>query len=108
MSLSNSLYIESRNGGYYIAGSSVSLASIVCSFQQGASPETILEEFPRIGSLAKIYGAITVFLENPSAIEKYMADQEGLWQELENKHPLPPEMLARYEEGRKLLKRRSA
>ena len=41
-------YVERRDGGYYVAGSRVSLASIVCQFQEGASPETIRENFPTL------------------------------------------------------------
>src|SRR5882757_8017525 len=100
-----SAYVELRNGGYYIAKSQVSLASVVHAFRQGASPETILQDFPHIGSLANVYGAITFILENPAVVDAYLADQERLWNEMENKHPLPPDTLARFENGREILKR---
>jgi len=64
-----SAYVELRNGGYYIAKSQVSLASVVHAFRQGASPETILQDFPHIGSLANVYGAITFILENPAVVD---------------------------------------
>jgi uncharacterized protein (DUF433 family) len=32
-------YVEERDGGYYIAGTRVSLDSIVHAFQDGESPE---------------------------------------------------------------------
>jgi hypothetical protein len=38
-------YTEIRNGGYYVAGSRVSLASIVYAFRDGASPE---KNFPSL------------------------------------------------------------
>jgi uncharacterized protein (DUF433 family) len=38
-------YVERRNGGYYVAGSRVSLASIICEFRAGASPESIRQNF---------------------------------------------------------------
>ena len=101
-------YLEIRNRAYYIAGSSVSLASVVHAFRQGASPETILQDFPQIGTLAKIYGTITFVLENPRIIEEYLADQERLWNELENRYPLSPDMVARFEQERKLLDPQSA
>jgi uncharacterized protein (DUF433 family) len=44
-------YIELRPEGYYIAGIRVSLASIVLQFRQGAAPETILQNYPAVGSL---------------------------------------------------------
>jgi uncharacterized protein (DUF433 family) len=101
-------YVDLRNGGYYISGSGVSLASVIHAFRQGASPETILQDFPHIGSLAKAYGAITFILENPSIVESYLAAQDRLWNELESKYPLSPDMRARFEEGREQLKRQPA
>jgi uncharacterized protein (DUF433 family) len=35
-------YIEARYGGLYVAGTRVSLDSVVIRFQQGASPEKIV------------------------------------------------------------------
>jgi uncharacterized protein (DUF433 family) len=101
-------YVESRNDAYYVAGTSVSLASVIHSFRQGASAETILQDFPQIGALAKVYGAIAFILENPPLIDAYLADQERLWNKLEEKYPLPSGMLARFEKGREALKRQPA
>jgi uncharacterized protein (DUF433 family) len=101
-------YIEIRNGGYYVAGSRVSLASVIQAFRQGASPETILQEFPYIGSLSNVYGAIAFILENPTVVDEYLASQEQLWKDLQNEHTLSSDMLARFEAGRKLLNRQTA
>jgi uncharacterized protein (DUF433 family) len=57
-------YVEERDGGYYIAGTRISLDSIVHAFQDGESPEGILRSFPMAGPLVRIYGAITFYLEN--------------------------------------------
>ena len=38
-------YIEQRNGGYYVAGTRISLDSVVYSFNDGQSPEAIQEDF---------------------------------------------------------------
>jgi uncharacterized protein (DUF433 family) len=35
-------YLEQRDGGYYLAGTRIALASIVLAFKDGESPETIL------------------------------------------------------------------
>ena len=43
-------YIEQRNGGYFIAGTRVSLDSLVYAFLRGESPEGIAELFPALGS----------------------------------------------------------
>jgi len=76
--VTSSPYVEARNRGYYVAGTRVSLASVIHAFRQGASPETILQDFPHVGSLAKVYGAIAFILENPGIAESYLNDQEQL------------------------------
>jgi hypothetical protein len=58
-----------------------------------------------IGSLAKVYGVITFVLEHPEDIAVYLRDQERLWEELNDKHPLPPDMLQRFVRSRELLRK---
>ncbi len=41
-------HVEIRNGGYYVAGTRVLLASVIHEFRRGASAETILEDFPAL------------------------------------------------------------
>ena len=38
-------YVEQRNGGYYVAGTRVSLDSVVIGFLNGDSPEGIVHSF---------------------------------------------------------------
>lgn len=54
-------YVEQRDDGYYVAGTRVSLDSIVYSFKAGDSPETIRQKFSSL-SLEQVYGAITFYL----------------------------------------------
>ena len=70
----HSEYIEQRNGGYYVAGTRISLDSVVWAFQQGESPEQILEGYPLLGSLAKAYGAIAFYLDHKVEIDKYLVE----------------------------------
>jgi uncharacterized protein (DUF433 family) len=65
-------YIEERNGGYYVAGTRISLDSVVCAFNRGDSPETILENFPLLGKSARVYGAIAFYLEHKAEIDAYV------------------------------------
>jgi uncharacterized protein (DUF433 family) len=60
-------YVEERDGGYYVAGTRVSLDSIVQCFNEGLSPEAILEEFDTL-TLAQVFGAITLYLENQASM----------------------------------------
>jgi len=78
----NREYVGCRNGGYYVAGTRVSLASVVHQFRAGAAPEAILGCFPALGSLANVYGAIAFLLDHTELVEEYMAAQERLWAEL--------------------------
>jgi uncharacterized protein (DUF433 family) len=102
--LANSPYVEMREGGYYIAGTRIGLDVLVRDFQEGKSPEAIWRAYPSIGSLAKVYGAITVLLEHPEAVRQYLEHQDRLWGELREQHPLPPEMLERFQRARELLR----
>ncbi len=108
MIVTNNAYVEFREAGYYVRGTRVSLASVVHAFREGASAEGILLDFPAIGELSRVYGAIAFILENPELIQSYLADQERLWHEFEAKNPLPPELAARFNEGRDLLRRQPA
>lgn len=97
-------YVEQRDGGYYLAGSRIGLDSIVYPFKQGASPESLLQSFPAVGSLEKIYGAITFYLANKDLVEAYLADQERLWDELQRSQPpLPGSLADRLEKARREL-----
>ena len=70
----HSEYIEQRNGGYYVAGTRISLDSVVYSFNEGNSPERILEQFPFLDRLANVYGAIAFYLDHKADIDKYLED----------------------------------
>lgn len=94
-------YVEVRNGGYYIVGTRIGLDVIVSDFRRGASPESIFEAYPSIGSLKKVYGAITFILEHPAEIEAYLEDQDRLFEEIKKKYPMPQDLIDRFERSRK-------
>ena len=87
MSPIESEYVEHRNGSYYVAGSRVSLESVLCAFRRGEAPETILEQFPAIGSLAKVYGAIAFALDHSQEMDAYLTEQERHWEEARQANP---------------------
>jgi len=68
-------YIERRNGGYYIAGTRISLDSVVYSFNEGQSPEAIQEDFPLL-KRSQIYGAIAFYLDHQAEVDKYLVETE--------------------------------
>ncbi len=69
-------YIEKRDGGYFIAGSRVSLDSVVYAFLRGASPESISRSFPLI-SLEEVYGAIAFYLSRQTEIDDYLREGDA-------------------------------
>ena len=93
-------YVEQRDGGYYLAGSRISLDSIVQRFNQGASPEAILKSFPMAGSLERIYGAITFYLANQSAVDGHLEEQRKLWSELSQRESLPDSLAVKLQKAR--------
>ena len=94
-------YVEMRNGGYYVTGSRVSLASIIHEYRDGAAPETIRQNFPTL-SLEQIHGAIAYYLGHQEEAETYLSGLEKKWDELERAAtPASPEIQQRIEEARK-------
>ena len=93
-------YIEERDGGLYVAGSRVSLDTVVIHFQEGESPEMIVQSFSTL-KLAPVYGAIAYYLENETTINEYIAENERAFLRLVP--PLSqsnPELFARLEAAR--------
>lgn len=68
-------YVELQDGAYRVAGTRVSLDTVVYEFQQGTSPECIQRSFPSL-TLEQVYGAIAYYLANKEAIDKYIAEGE--------------------------------
>ena len=69
----HSEYVEQRNEGYYVAGTRISLESVVYSFNDAQSPSAIQEDFPLL-KCSQIYGAIAFYLDHKAAIDKYLED----------------------------------
>jgi uncharacterized protein (DUF433 family) len=64
-------YIEQCDGAYMVAGTRVSLDSIVYAFLSGQSAEAIAQAFPVL-SLEQVYGAITHYLAHRDDIDRYL------------------------------------
>ena len=94
-------YVEVRNGGYYVAGTRIGLDVVVYDFRRGQPAEAIFEAYPSLGSLAKVYGAITFILEHPSVVEAYLEDQGRIFEHIKAQYPMPQDMIDRFERARK-------
>jgi uncharacterized protein (DUF433 family) len=83
-------YVEQRTGGYYVAGTRVSLDSVVYAFLRGEPAEGIVDSFPAI-NLEQAYGAIAFYLANRDSVDSYLekskAEFAGLRDESRRQHP---------------------
>jgi uncharacterized protein (DUF433 family) len=96
-------YIEERNCGHYLAGTRMSLDSVVYSFERGNSPEAIEQSFPSL-KLAQIYGAIAFYLDHQAEVRAYLESEERRVQE--STVPLSeanPELWSRLQQAREEL-----
>jgi uncharacterized protein (DUF433 family) len=88
-------YIEQRDGNYCVAGTRISLDSIVHAFRRGESPETICQNFELL-RLEDVYGAIAYYLANQADIDVYLVRQSEKWAEGRRKaEPLPANLRER-------------
>ncbi len=93
-------YVERRDGGYFIAGSRVSLDSVVYAFLRGESPEGIADSFPAI-SLEQVLGSLAYYLGNRAAVDRYLSDGRAEFEELRRQSRLDnPALYARFDEAR--------
>jgi uncharacterized protein (DUF433 family) len=66
--------VRGEDGTIRVAGTRITLDSIVHAYQHGDSAEQILDSFPSL-TLKDIYGAIAYYLQFPEQIEKYLLEQ---------------------------------
>jgi uncharacterized protein (DUF433 family) len=89
---------------YRIGDTRVSLDSVVYSWRQGDSPETIADNFPAL-TLEEVYGAIAFYLANREEVDEYLrraeAAAEQLKQEWREKNPALHRRLLAVREARR-------
>jgi uncharacterized protein (DUF433 family) len=62
------------DGVFRVAGSRVTLDSIVHQFRNGATAEQIQEDFPSV-TLSDIYSVIAYYLQHSRAVDDYLSGQ---------------------------------
>ncbi len=72
----NHPYIEYHHEGYWVAGTRVSLDSIVYRWREGLSPETIQRECFTTLTLAQVFGALAYYLDHQAEIDEYLKKAE--------------------------------
>ena len=84
-------YVEYRNSGYWIAGTRVSLDSVVYAFLEGLSPESIVESFDTL-TLEEVYGTLAFYLGHRDDIDAYLrqsdAEFDALYRRTRDAYPL--------------------
>jgi uncharacterized protein (DUF433 family) len=99
-------YIERREGAYFIAGSRVSLDSVVHGFLNGDSPESIRDNFPTL-ALEQVYGAITFYLRHRDEVDTYLgAGRQEFEQGRRSQTHLSSELRTRLAQARDRIARR--
>jgi len=71
---------RNEHGTLRVAGSRVTLASLVHAFWRGETPETIVQAFPSL-SLEQVYGATAYFLAHKKEVDRELKDLEQQWRE---------------------------
>jgi uncharacterized protein (DUF433 family) len=66
---------EEADGALRVGNSRVLLELVVRAFQDGATPETIVQRYSTL-ELADVYAVITYYLRHRQAVEDYLRERE--------------------------------
>lgn len=66
---------ENEHGVLRVSGTRVSLDSVIGSFEQGDTPEQIVQNFPVL-RLDDVYAVITYYLRNQEKVLAYLGEQD--------------------------------
>jgi len=64
------------NGVVRVGGTRVTLDTVVAAFQEGATAEEIVFQYPSL-NLADVYAAITYYLRHRSEVEAYLEQRQA-------------------------------
>lgn len=64
-----------------MTGTRVSLDSIIFAFNEGATPEEIVQQYPTL-DLKDVYAVISYYLQNSDEVEEYLDRRQAERQEL--------------------------
>ncbi|MEX0703175.1 MAG: DUF433 domain-containing protein [Planctomycetales bacterium] len=67
---------EDASGSVRVGNSRVLLELVIRAFQNGATPETIVQRYPTL-SLADVYAVITYYLRHRDEVVDYLARRES-------------------------------
>ena len=64
-----------HDGVLRVGGTRVTLATVVTAFHQGATAETIVQQYPSL-TLADVYAVIGYYLRHQAEVDAYLAEQQ--------------------------------
>ena len=64
-----------EDGVVRVGGTRVRLDTVVCAFNEGASAEEILQQYPSL-ALADIYATISYYLQHRSSVDDYLKERQ--------------------------------
>jgi uncharacterized protein (DUF433 family) len=101
-------YVERHDEAYWIAGTRVSLDSVVYAFLEGLSPESIVDSFDTL-TLEEVYGALAFYLGHRDEIDAYLQQSEAQFDKLcRRARAANPLLYRKLDEARQRLAVRSA
>jgi uncharacterized protein (DUF433 family) len=79
-------YVTNGEDAYRVAGTPVSLDSLVYLYREGISPEGMVESYPSL-TLEQVHGAMAYYLANRTDVDAYLtrADAEAELQHQESR-----------------------
>ena len=89
MDEANTYIMVDANAVRRIAGTRISLNSVVIAFQDGQSAEEIQRNFPAL-SLEQVYGAITYYLGHRQEVDTYLQQQREQWEQARSQNARNP------------------
>ena len=72
---------EDQAGVLRVTGTRVSLDSVIYAFNEGATPEEIVQQYPTL-DLKDVYAVVSYYLQNQDEVEKYLDERRAQRQEL--------------------------
>ncbi len=97
---STTVYVTKTGDAYRIAGTRVSLDSVVYLYREGFSPEGIVESYPAL-TLEQVHGSLAYYLANRKEIDAYLTKSEAAAeQEIRKSRRTNAELIAKLQRAR--------
>ena len=94
---------EDADGALRVGDSRVLLEMVIHAFQDGATPETIVQRYSTL-KLPDVYAVIAYYLRHPSDVQEYLEDREAraedVWERIERRQGDLSEIRARLQSRR--------